>query len=55
MTPDIENTGEERIQNRKVIEEIMARILLPRYGTVTFIIHDGKLVQVEITEKHRLS
>ena len=54
MTPDTENAREDRIRNTKEIEELMSRILLPRYGSVAFIIHDGKLVQVEITEKLRL-
>jgi hypothetical protein len=44
----------EKNQNRKVVEEIFNQILLPKYGSITIIIHDGKVVQIEKLEKFRL-
>ena len=48
---------QEQIQNlmsRKEFEAILKQMALPRYGSITIVIHDGKVVQIEKSEKIRL-
>ena len=48
---------QEQIQNlmrRKEFEEILKQIAIPRYGSITNVIHDGRIVQIEKNEKFRL-
>ena len=53
--PQGANTGINGLQNRDVamgvIAETLARV---RFGSISVTLHDGKIVQLDITEKRRL-
>ncbi len=42
------------LKNLKEFEWILDYLTIPKYGSITIVIHDGKVVQVEKNEKFRL-
>lgn len=42
------------IKNLKEFELILNYLAVPKYGSITIVIHDGKVVQIEKNEKFRL-
>lgn len=42
------------LKNVKELLTVLNYITMPQYGSITFVIHDGNLVQIEKNEKHRL-
>ncbi len=44
----------QNLMRRKEFEEILKQIAIPRYGSITIVIHDGRIVQIEKNEKFRL-
>ncbi len=40
--------------NWKELEGILKQLSLPRYGSITIIIHAGRIVQIERCEKFRM-
>jgi hypothetical protein len=54
---EINNTYKNSLLNLKNVKELLSILnymTMPQYGSITFVIHDGNLVQIEKTEKHRL-
>ena len=42
------------LKNLKEFELLLNYLAVPRYGSITIVIHDGKVVQMEKNEKYRL-
>jgi hypothetical protein len=41
------------LKNLKEFELLLNYLAVPRYGSITIVIHDGKVVQIEKNEKYR--
>lgn len=44
----------EKAVNRQVVEMLENLLNNMKYGSITLIVQDGKIVQIDKTEKHRL-
>ncbi|WFR54778.1 YezD family protein [Anaerocolumna sp. AGMB13025] len=42
------------LKNLKEFELILNYLAIPKFGSLTIVIHDGKVVQIEKTEKFRV-
>ncbi len=42
------------LKNLKEFELILDYLAVPKFGSITIVIHDGKVVQIEKNEKFRL-
>ncbi len=42
------------LKNLKEFELILDYLAVPEYGSITIVVHDGKVVQIEKNEKFRL-
>jgi hypothetical protein len=42
------------LKNLKEFELILNYLAIPQFGSITIVIHDGKVVQIEKTEKFRV-
>lgn len=47
--------GQPAPEELRVLNEVLAAIRGVRHGTVTLIVQDGRVVQIERTEKRRLT
>lgn len=45
-------TGEDAVDGLVLVQEALARL---RYGAIQLTVHDGRLVQVDVTERTRFS
>ena len=43
--------SQEQHQWQEKIEELLQNM---KYGNITIIVHDGKIIQIDKTEKHRI-
>lgn len=37
----------------RVIEALTAAVAAMRFGSIQLVVHDGKIVQLDVTERHR--
>lgn len=44
----------EKVVNRQVVEMLENLLNNMKYGSITLIVQDGKIIQIDKTEKHRL-
>lgn len=44
----------EKAVNKQIIEMLENLLNNMKYGSITLIVQDGKIIQVDKTEKHRL-
>jgi len=51
---EVKNNDRIHVINMEDIETVFDFITIPKYGSITIIIHDGKVVQIEKNEKFRL-
>lgn len=44
----------EKAVNKHIIEMLESLLNSMKYGSITLIVQDGKIIQIDKTEKHRL-
>lgn len=45
--------GSTKLINESIVSDAVKKILNIKYGSITFTVHNSKIVQVEATEKKR--
>lgn len=55
QSPTVKKPGPPAATDEAVLEEIRKAIQTVRYGTVQIIVQDGRVVQIDKTEKIRLA
>jgi len=51
---EVKNNDKIHVIKLEDIETVFNFITIPKYGSITIIIHDGKVVQIEKNEKYRM-
>ncbi len=49
-----ETSGDKQVLERSHLEILKKLLNTMKYGSITFIVQDGKIIQIDKTEKYRL-